>query len=148
MAGTRLDVAFDDAGTTRRLNQLLARLDDPKPLFNDIGEYLLQSHDDRWDQQQAPDGSAWKPLSEKYAARKERKRPNAGILTYDELLRRLVYQASDSGLELGTNRIYGATQQFGDPDRNIPARPFLGLSGEDETEIAAIVEDYLDQALA
>jgi phage gpG-like protein len=51
---------------------------------------------------------------------------------------------------------FGATKgQFGQtkrgasiPWRNIPARPFLGLSPTDETEIVATVEEYLSGALA
>ena len=57
----------------------------------------------------------------------------------------LRYQASASGVEIGTDRIYGATHQFG--RGNIPARPFLGLSAGDRQDILAIVRDHLARAL-
>jgi len=33
--------------------------------------------------------------------------------------------------------------QVGDPSRNIPARPFLGISDQDETEILDIIKGHL-----
>jgi phage gpG-like protein len=53
------------------------------------------------------------------------------------------YQVSSDGLSFGTDRVYGATHQFGDPERNIPERPFLGVSSDDEREILEILSEYL-----
>jgi phage gpG-like protein len=38
---------------------------------------------------------------------------------------------------------YAATQQFGAEERNIEARPFLGLSTEDEIEVIEILNQFL-----
>ncbi|MCC8998035.1 MAG: phage virion morphogenesis protein [Candidatus Contendobacter sp.] len=43
--------------------------------------------------------------------------------------------------------MYGATHQFGNPNLNIPARPFLGLSQSDEQELLDILNDHLNRAL-
>jgi phage gpG-like protein len=60
------------------------------------------------------------------------------------MLRDLNYQSShSSGLQFGTDKVYGATHQFGDATRNITARPFLGVSDEDETAILDIVNEWL-----
>lgn len=54
-----------------------------------------------------------------------------------------------SGVDVGTNRFAGdwdagaAVHQFGSRDGRIPARPFLGLSSEDEDASLRIVERYL-----
>ena len=44
----------------------------------------------------------------------------------------------------GTNLVYAATHQFGDPERNILARPFLGASGEDNRFIVDTLIRHLD----
>ncbi len=44
----------------------------------------------------------------------------------------------------GTNRPqYDYVHQFGSETNHLPARPFLGLTKEDETEIMRIISDYL-----
>jgi len=35
--------------------------------------------------------------------------------------------------------------QFGSRDGRIPARPFLGLSSQDEAEVIGILESYIDR---
>ena len=67
----------------------------------------------------------WPDLSPGYLKRKKKNRDK--ILVLDGWLRQLNYATSKTELRLGTDRVYGATHQFGDPDRNIPARPFLAL---------------------
>ena len=57
------------------------------------------------------------------------------------------YHATTDRLEFGTDRKYGATHQFGDPRRNIPARPFLGLSDDDHREVLDILQEHLRDAL-
>jgi phage gpG-like protein len=70
------------------------------------------------------------------------------------------YQASSRSLKFGTNRIYGAVQQFGAkagafgkykgrpiPWGDIPARPYLWVSSDDETEILAVLADHLTSAV-
>ncbi|MCY1187589.1 Phage virion morphogenesis family protein [compost metagenome] len=73
----------------------------------------------------------------------------------------LRHQVSGNELLFGTDRPYGAAMQFGMskgyagktrrgasiPWGDIPARPYLGLSAEDDVEILAIIEDYLIQPL-
>lgn len=57
------------------------------------------------------------------------------------------------GVEIGTNRFGGeweggaAVHQFGSRDGNIPARPFLGLSANDEREILDVLNRFLRQAI-
>jgi phage gpG-like protein len=43
--------------------------------------------------------------------------------------------------------IYAATHQFGDEDRNIPSRAFLGISDDDETELIRDIDYYLDSVM-
>lgn len=129
------------------LERIKERSQDMSVVFADIGEYLLLSHDDRWKSEQSPNGTRWLPLSESYAnsQRKLKSRGRDKILTFGGYLRSLNYQATPNSLRLGTPMIYGATHQFGDNSRHIPARPFLGFSKEDEVRIMEILSDYLKE---
>ena len=146
-------------------------------VFADIGEYLLISHRERFDREEAPDGSPWEQLAESTLRRKmlkgvrREKGKNRKSLTKKrgigtkagainalarsrilvergDLQDTLRYQASADDLQFGTDRIYGATQQFGDEERSIPSREFLGLSEADQEEIMAIIDRHLEMAMA
>lgn len=146
MAGASFNITYHDAEVLTVLGNLVARAQNMREVFADIGEHLLNSHKDRWGQQQAPDGAAWEPLEPKYQARKKKNADK--ILLLDGYLRDLLhYNASDDELQLGTNLIYGATHQFGDPKRGIPAREFLGLSDQDSTDVLEILHEYLAEVI-
>jgi phage virion morphogenesis protein len=144
MAGAFLEIHIDDAQLRDGLQQLQARLSDLTPVFQDIGEALLNSTRARFSRQTAPDGSPWAALSPGYQAHKKK---NANlILTLNGYLRgTLNYQADKASLRVGTPLIYGATHQFGRPEKNLPARPFLGLSADDETMILDALNDWLSR---
>ena len=158
MAGAMLDVTVDDSLVGKALEELARRLGDLTTPFNDIGEYLHQSTDDRFSKKVAPDGSPWAPLSAVTLARKK----GTGILrekgTLQDTLRK---QVTSTELAFGTDRPYGAVHQFGQkkgasgsakgrpiPWGDIPDRPYLGLSAEDETEVLFILHEYLREPIA
>jgi phage virion morphogenesis protein len=146
MAGAR--VVIDDREVIEALKRFERASGDLHPMLADIGEALLISHRARFDAQVDPEGNPWAPLSEEYAARKARNADK--ILILDSYLKDLLrYQVTPSAmaLELGTDRIYGATHQFGDEERGIPARPYLGLSDADRSEVLRIVTEYLGDPL-
>ncbi len=148
MAGSslRLDIKINQREITDALRRLAEASGDMEAAFGDIGEALLNSHQERFERQESPDGARWEPLSPRYLERKKKNRDKILILEGDlrDLLR---YQASADGLELGTDRIYGATHQLGDDRRNIPERPFLGLSDEDQQTVLEILNDHLMRAI-
>lgn len=146
MAGVNIQI--DDRAVREALERLARTGADLSAPLAVIGEKLLRSHKDRFDRQQDPEGKPWAPLSEKYRARK--KRNQGKILVLDSYLKDLLrYQVEAGGtqLRLGTDRIYGATHQLGDPKRNIPARPFLGLSESDRRMVVDVLNKYLARAL-
>jgi len=148
MAGSamQLDVRYDDRRVMRVLQRLQDVAGDMEPALRDIGEFLLLSHDQRFREQVAPDGTSWEPLSDRYRARKKRNREKILILNTD-LSGLLRYQVEGQALRFGTDRIYGATHQFGDPRRNIPARPFLGISESDGAVLLDILQGHVQAAL-
>lgn len=142
MAGASIEI--DSGPALAFLRRLGEHVDDLTPLMGQIGDYLIDSTRSRIDEQQAPDGTPWAPLSPGYARRKPKNADR--ILVLDNILRTtFAYNAGPKALEFGTNRIYAATHQFG--RGAIPARPFLGLSENDEGEVLALIREYVEAAL-
>lgn len=143
MAGAYVKV--DDREVRAALRRLIAAGGELRQPLGEIGEKLTMSHKERWGKQESPSGKAWAPLSPTY---KERKRKNPDkVLVLGGYLRDLLrYQVAPDGKELvfGTDRIYGATHQFG--RGNIPKREFLGLSEADKAMIVGVLGRYYSRA--
>lgn len=144
MAGA--SIRIDDREVIEALKRLEQAGGDLTAAFNVIGNKLLRTHKERFNQQRDPEGKPWAPLSPKYRARKKRNQDKILVL-HGYLSGLLRYQAGADRLELGTDRIQGATHQFGDPKRNIPARPFLGLSDDDRRMILEVIQSHYRRAL-
>lgn len=137
---------------TVALGRAAALLDDMTPLMDRIGEVLTASTKARFPMGEAPDGSKWAANSPVTLARKTDTRPLFGPTG---LLSSLIFSIPDANqVEVGSNRGYAAMMQFGGTKAqfphlwgNIPARPFLGISAEDETNILETIGDYLAQAM-
>jgi phage virion morphogenesis protein len=147
MAGASLDIELSIANFAEveaAFRELQDKLTDLTPFFQDIGEALLNSTRERFRTQTAPDGTPWAALTTGYRTRKK-KNQNL-ILTLNGYLRgTLNVRAGPKEVRIGTPLIYGATHQFGRPEKNIPARPFLGLSTDDETMILDALNDWLSR---
>lgn len=147
------------------LQRLYAATGDLRPALKNIGEYEAPATKDRIAKGVTPEGLPFAPLDPLYAATKK----GPGILRGESGdLASIVYQlAGDDSVEIGNDTPHGAIHQFGGVIRpknaaalvfslggrtvfasqvTIPARPYLGVSEEDEREILAIVADYLDDA--
>lgn len=131
--------------------QRLADLE--RPDFNEALETvgaLVESQTKRRIQEdkESSEGKAWAPWSDAYA----RTRHGGQSLLQGEgnLLESVQFLVSGDELEVGSNIVYAATHQFGDRRLAwgrvmvmIPARPWLGLSAENEAEILEVLNDFL-----
>lgn len=99
------------------------------------------------DDQEAPDGTPWADWSPAYA--KKRHGGHSLLQSEGDLLDSIApdFPSGDS-VEVGSNLVYAGTQQVGNDVLGIPARPYLGLSGDDEQEITAVIEDWIEELLA
>lgn len=150
MAGSFIAVSTTGSEQiSQALNKLLQQSNDLTPALADIGEHLLESTQQRFVQMQSPDGEAWQSLSELTLSRKNR---TDRILTESGTLAdTLNYQLNGNSLLFGSNEEYAAMHQFGGktspqsmiPNKEIPARPFLGFSADDQNEILAILQQHL-----
>lgn len=153
MTGFRAEIEID----SQRAQALFQRLADAgeslRPLMADIAEGLLHRTEDRFDRQEAPDGTKWPELSPKYAKRKAKKHPGKPLLVRGGRLRgELRPEWGDFFAEVSTAALdYAALHQFGGTSdmapgpAAVPARPFLGAGDEDVAWIEETAADYLDR---
>jgi len=149
------------------LEELARALMDLTPVWADIGEDLLVSHQDRIARGEQPDGSPFAPRSPTTIKRYQKMGLSFGapLNQSGDMRLGLHYATSPNSLELGSGAIQAAVMQFGAkkgafgsyqgegfggttptisiPWGDIPARPFLGLSDEDQDAITAAVGEWL-----
>jgi phage virion morphogenesis protein len=106
------------------------------------------------DDKTSPDGQPWAPWSPRHVARlSKRNRATARSLLVGEGDLRDSIQNLVTGTDImvGTPVIYGAIHQFGGDTSAghpaIPARPYLGLSIENATEVEELVLDRASEVL-
>jgi len=161
MSEIKIDV--DSRALQRALGALTLRMADLSPLTADIGELLLESTKRRFASGEAPDGTPWVPLADG---------SGRTPLTLTGTMRDQIFPSSGSDFveisasakqarwhQFGTDPYTikprsGSVLRFGGPDGvvfaravnhpGLPARPFLGLSAQDESDIDALVLAYID----
>ena len=139
----------------QRLNTQAQNLLNLQPLWQLVGMYVQkQTIKERFDKEQALDGTKWKPLSP--ARVKQRlKRHKSGdmrILQGEGHLRRSVqYEAGQTYVRIGSNLKYARIHQFGGTIHfkkrkgsvTIPARPYLGVTPNEQQYINNLFRAYL-----
>lgn len=152
-----LEIAIDSREIDAAFAKLSDRMSDLTPVMQNIGEYMRGETDANFANQRSPDGSPFKFLNPRYARQKEKRKGIRSILQFSGSLRAsIAYQVEPdgSGVAIGTNiktpgggYSLGIIHQEGSTKRNIPARPFLGVSKENEIEIVSIIEDFVNEDL-
>lgn len=165
MAGATLE--YDHSAALDMLDQLQERLGNLNPALQDIGEYLMIAHEQRFVDQVAPDGTPWAPLSPSYQ-RNKLKNKNRILFLDGRLAKNFRYQISDNELNFGTNVPYAAHHHFGTKPYTIKpktkkalafggtvvkkvnhpglkARPLIGVSEADNAEILLLLTEHLEQ---
>lgn len=163
MAGVSIEVTIQDEAVRRQFAYLVRVMDDTTPLMAAIGTGLVASTHRRFLAQVSPEGAGWAPVHPSYRPLKR----NSRILTESGRLAGSINpQASKDHVVVGTNVIYAAIHQFGgtiEPKSashlvfrlasgvvlansvTLPARPFLGISADDEEMIGDEVEDFVQR---
>jgi phage virion morphogenesis protein len=159
MTGMRTEITGKEE-TLAILAQAAEHYGHPRPLFDAIGGAMVVSTQHRFEEERGPDGYRW-PAS--YRAMEE---GGKTLTDSGRLVRSITHNATDDGVEIGTDVIYAAIQQLGGTVRAktkkglrfrigrnggwvtkrsvfIPARPFLGVDAEDEKDIRSISEQWI-----
>lgn len=136
-----MDVQINTLEIDRTLARVLRGLKDATPLARLVGEEMTLLTDDRFRDENDPDGSPWAALSPRYVAWKQRKGHITKILQMrGDLRARVAYQPYPDRVEIGSDTPYARRQHA--------VRPFLysksgGLGRRDAERIAAVAEAYL-----
>lgn len=167
---TDFTVTVEDAQVKAALARMRQKVGDLGPVLKAIGEDLVASTKQRFATATSPDGSPWEAnsqvtisrylglsrgnfnkdgsLSKKGEARQASKKPLTGET--GALAQQIHYRVTGNVLEVGSTMEYAAMQQFGGRKSDfpnlwgdIPARPFLGLSAADISDIEETIGDYL-----
>ncbi|NKF51370.1 phage virion morphogenesis protein [Shewanella sp. WXL01] len=154
MAGTFIKVEVKGGTIAEAAFARLARqADNLSPALADVGEFLVESTQQRFVDQQAPDGTPWPELS---SVTLERKKRGDRILTESGTLADTIhYQLFGDLLQVGSNQEYAAIHQFGGVtsaksmfgSQEMPQREFLGIAPFEEQEVADIITAHLQAAL-
>ena len=147
-----INVEINDAAISAALSNLFAQLGDLTPVMESIGEILKTSTVKRFDQGISPAGDKWAANSPVTLARKKDPRPLFG--PSGDLHQFPAPRVGADFAEITSNKQYSAMMQFGGTKAafphlwgDIPARPFLGLSTQDESDILDTISEALAAAL-
>lgn len=156
-----ITVEINDARITAALAKAAAMLTDMSGLMADVAVRMVDQTDKRFAEGKAPDGVPWAARRPATIAAYDRRAKKGGqaawgsVLHYSEQLSNNIN--SDFGpdfAQVGSPEPYAAMMQFGGTKAafpnlwgNIPARPFFGLSEQDETDIMDTISEALADAL-
>lgn len=163
MTGTTINIEL--APVSDMLDRLYAAAGNLATVMKNIGEYEAASTKRRFADEKDPAGVPWKDLNPLYKLTKK----GAGKLRGESgNLSRILYQAAETSVEIGSNEVYARIHQEGGKivpknaaalvfsmggqtfrvkSVTIPRRQFLGFSEADIEEIRAIIEDHFELAM-
>ncbi|MCK9622007.1 MAG: phage virion morphogenesis protein [Methylobacter sp.] len=148
-----IEVEFDGRRIQAALGGLQRAVGNLSPALRSIGEELKESTHKRFVSQTAPDGQRWAPNSTVTIERKGHSKPLTGTTGQlgDSINTRMI---GNDAVEIYSPMEYAAMQQFGGTKAefphlwgDIPARPFFGISNEDEANILDIIREHLESSL-
>lgn len=167
---TTVTIQLHDQDVRAAFDRLLANDRDLTPAMRAIGERLSETTKRRFETGTGPDGQRWAPNSRATYEALARKRgtfnkrdgklsaKSTGLLASKKpligeskaLSTTINYRPTATSVTIGSPMVYAAMQQFGGTKAtfpklwgDIPARPFLGLSAQDKSDILEILQDHL-----
>lgn len=125
-------IKIDDRELTDRFSDVIARVQNPRPMLDEIGDAMIAATKARFGSGTGPDGTPWAPnrpstlarwLGTKSGSRKkngELSKKGRGYLTSKKVLvqrktlfSQIVKQIGDQSVQWGSTVVYAGTQQFG-----------------------------------
>jgi phage virion morphogenesis protein len=146
MAGAVVEINVSEIESlAKKLNAYALSAAQRHGLLESIGDEIIEQTSDRLETgKRDPAGNTWKPWSDKYKKIVERKYPAASMLRREGYLQQsLDREVNDYSVLVGATMEYAAAHQFGYKERNIPARPYLGLSSENIRDLEAAIDSFL-----
>jgi phage virion morphogenesis protein len=143
-----LTLTVDDSEVMDYLNQLRAKLDDLTPVYDAIGQRLVEHISMRFENEADPSGTPWKSLSPATWATYPENGNRRILDRYGDMLKSLNHQADASAVTVGFGVPYAAYHEFG--TNKMPRRGLLfadpvsrTLADDDRETILDILDEYL-----
>jgi len=144
---------IDLSGAEQLLSQARDQYEDLSPLMRSLSEVIVSGVEDNFAAERGPDGP-WAELAESTIEERKRqgKWPGPKLQRTGQLIASIQPFYTDSTAGASTNKTYAAIHQAGGtPDMppgpaGVPARPYMYISDDTETEIEKEVEDFNEEA--
>lgn len=132
-------------GLAKLMNSVCLSQDDREDLLNSLAHQLEDAAAARFATKRDPDGNPWRELTEAYRNSLAKTHPEVRppLEVSGDLRKSLDSQVTADHALVGATKIYAAVHQFGWPERNIPARPYLGVGTGDARELVAITKNFI-----
>lgn len=115
-----------------------------RPMMESLAHEVETQTLDRFNRGEGPEGP-WEDWSEKYAERVAGQRTKILVRRGSSgLMGSIRGERRGNSMLIGSHMPHAATHQYGDDARGIPARPYLGITPEDESDLVDIVNDFID----
>jgi len=153
-----ITLRVDDSKVVALLGDLKARAGNTRPVMSEIGDIVISSIEKNIEvggRYSSPDswkggGRKWKGLAAATIKQRMKKGywPGKILQQTGSMAGSLSKKVGSNSVTIGTNKIYGAIQQFGGKAGRghkvtIPARPWIVVQDEDLTEIGHAITAYL-----
>jgi phage virion morphogenesis protein len=142
-----IEIKIDDKEIQQLLQKLVKKTSELRPLMRNIAGIMADSAEENFEQEGRPD---WKELSPATIKQRTKKGyyPGKILQMRGELAASITSDYDDDSAVVGTNKIYAAIHQFGGPAGRgkkveIPARPYLQLTDDENAKILIEVKNYL-----
>lgn len=153
MSGFTYTISMDDNEFHDVMPRLIGKMENMAAFHKSVGEHMLNSTEDNFGTETAPDGTPWVYHAPATVASRLRRHGNAELTILREsgaLAGSFNYEADDTQAEIGTPTIYAAIHHFGgaagrNQSVDIRARPILGISNDDEVALTEMAEDFLSE---
>ena len=150
MSEKPIEIEFDNKEVHEKLLNLAQRTENLRPLMKNIAGIFSYSTEENFKEEGRPD--KWLDLAESTKKQRTKKRKWPGqILQVEGKLAASIntFYDNDSAV-IGSNLEYAAIHQLGgQASRNksveIPARPYLGISDEEQQEIIDLIVKYIEK---
>lgn len=178
MTGAKIEAELDDKEIQRAVFRLSTLGQNMLPVARAIGVGLVRNTQDRFRAARDPEGRPWKPLKPFTLEMKRGPGILRESAMRGGLMASIAFRAdggtagTGATVQIGTNKVYGAIHQFGGTIRpknprgllffrtpggqvwgaarqvTIPARPYLGISREDQETIKDVLDAFLRRAIS
>lgn len=160
-----IKITLNDTQAVAKLHRIANQLQHPRKLYGVLGETLKKIHIERFKKEVDPEGKKWKPLS---PITREIKGNDSILKHRGYLSQRTAYNYDDNRVEFGSDAKYARLHQFGGvikpkkgkrlkfgkgnntifaKESKIPARPWLGVSEQDEQKLLRKATAFLQRQL-